>query len=76
MARHLAATNRPRDALRILDAVTLLSPVSRDAWLQKASVARALGDAELVLRCEAEAAAIEGADIPFGVPAAPGGAQA
>jgi hypothetical protein len=69
MARHLAHTGKQADAMRILDAVTLLSPVSKDAWEAKAALARATGGAELAARCEAEAAAVAAARVPFGVPA-------
>ena len=69
MARHLAHTGKRDEAMKMLDAVTLLAPVSRDAWLQKASLARAMGNMELAMQCEAESAAISTADIPFVVPA-------
>lgn len=68
-ARHEAHAGKLREALALLDAVTLLSPVSRDAWLQKAAVARALGDEPLAASCDAQAAAVTAADAPFGVPA-------
>ncbi len=68
MARHLAHTGKHAEAMKMLNAVTLLSPVSRDAWLQKASLARTIGNAELAMQCEAEAAAISTTAIPFGVP--------
>lgn len=74
MARHLAATDRGEEALKLLDAVTLLAPASRDAWLQKASVARALGNATLAASCDAEAAAAAQGDAPFGIPAPRGAA--
>ncbi len=74
MARHLAAVGQPDAALRLLDAVTLLSPVSRDAWLQKATLARGLGDEALAASCEAQAAGIAASDVPFGVPAPRGAA--
>lgn len=69
MARWLAHGGRTGDALRLLDAVTLLAPISRDAWEAKAAIARAAGDAELGARCDAEAAAIGLAPLPFGIPA-------
>lgn len=69
MARHLSHAGKPADAMAILDAVTLLSPVSRDAWLQKAALARVLGNEPLAATCDAQAAAISASDVPFGVPA-------
>jgi hypothetical protein len=69
MARHLAHRGKHAAAMELLDAVTLLSPVSRDAWLQKASLARVLGDETLAVSCETQAAAISASDVPFGVPA-------
>jgi hypothetical protein len=69
MARHLVHAGKPAEAMAILDAVTLLSPVSRDAWLQRAALARTLGDEPLAATCEAQAAGIAASDAPFGVPA-------
>lgn len=69
MARHLAHTGKAVDAMRILDAVTLLAPVSKDAWDAKATLARTMGEAGLAARCEAEAGAVAVAPVPFGVPA-------
>ena len=74
MARHLAHVGQHVAAMRLLDAVTLLSPVSRDAWLQKASLARALRDEALAASCETQAAAVAASDVPFGVPAPRGAA--
>jgi tetratricopeptide (TPR) repeat protein len=74
MARHLARAGQPAEAMRVLDAVTLLAPVSRDAWLQKAALARALGDEPLAGECEGQAAALATADVPFGIPAVKGAA--
>lgn len=68
MARHLAACGDQPGAMRMLDAVTLLAPVSRDAWVQKGLLARAMGDLPLAVRCETEAATIAAADAPFGLP--------
>jgi tetratricopeptide (TPR) repeat protein len=72
MARHLAHAGDAREAMRLLDAVTLLAPASRDAWLQKAALARAAGDAALAAECDAQAAALATADVPFGIPGPPG----
>lgn len=73
MAHHLEHAGKADEALRLLDAVTLLAPASRDAWLRKATVARALGNEPLAAECEGQAAALAMADVPFGIPA-PGGA--
>lgn len=69
MARHRAHAGAHLEAMKLLDAVTLLSPVSRDAWLLKAAVSRAMGDLEAANHFEAEASAISAAPIPFGIPA-------
>lgn len=69
MSRHLAATGRHDEAIKLLDAVLLLAPVSRDAWLQKAALARTMGNPALATTCEAEAASIAQSDAPFGIPA-------
>jgi tetratricopeptide (TPR) repeat protein len=69
MARHLAHVGKRAEAMGLLEAITLLSPVSRDAWLQKSALARALGDEVLAASCEAQAAAVAASDVPFGVPA-------
>ncbi len=74
MARHLAHADKTTEAMRVLDAVTLLAPVSRDAWVQKAGLARSLGQDEVVAECEAQAAALATAKVPFGIPA-PAGAS-
>jgi hypothetical protein len=74
MASHLAHVGKKAEAMALLDAVTLLSPISRDAWLHKASLARAIGDASLAASCEAQAVAIASSDVPFGVPAPRGAA--
>ncbi len=42
MARHLAHAGKNDEAMAILEAVTLLSPISRDAWAQRAALARAV----------------------------------
>jgi tetratricopeptide (TPR) repeat protein len=67
MARHLSARGDHDGAMRILDAVTLLASVSQDAWVAKAAVARASGDAELAAECEGRAMAITRAGVPYGM---------
>ena len=68
MARHLASVGDRSGALKLLDAVTLLAPASRDAWLAKASLARALEDDGLAAECDAHAAMLAGGSVPFGIP--------
>jgi tetratricopeptide (TPR) repeat protein len=70
MARHHAHAGRNDRALALLDAVTLLSPVSRDAWVLKAAVARAMANEALAAECEAQAAALANTSVPFGIPGA------
>lgn len=68
MARHLAATGRAGEAMRLLDAVTLLAPVSTEAWAQKAAVAQTMGNDALAAECDAQAMAIASTPVPFGIP--------
>ncbi|MFT3912629.1 MAG: hypothetical protein QM704_00675 [Anaeromyxobacteraceae bacterium] len=68
MARHLDATGDTAGALRLLDSVTRLAPVSRDAWAARARVARAAGDEALAAECDAQVAALGTARIPFAIP--------
>ena len=68
MGRHLSHVGQHEEAMRLLDAVTLLAPISRDAWLVRESVALAAGEPGLAARCAAEAAAIGTAELPFGIP--------
>ena len=70
MARHLAHAGDREAAARIVEAVTLLAPASRDAWLQKAALAQAAGDEALARECEAQAAALATSQVPFGIPPA------
>jgi tetratricopeptide (TPR) repeat protein len=72
MARHLAGTGDLDGARRLLDAVTLLAPVSRDAWLARGALARADGDAALAAECDAQAAALATTRVPFGIPGVAG----
>ena len=74
MARHLAQAGKASEAMRVLDAVTLLAPVSRDGWVQKAGLARSLGQDDLAAECEAQAMALATAQVPFGIPAPAGAA--
>lgn len=67
MARHLSAVGEHERAMKILDAVTLLASVSRDAWRAKAAVARAMGDEGLVTECETQAATIAEQEVPYGM---------
>ena len=69
MARHLEAVGKPDEALKLLDAVLLLSPGCRDAWVVKAIVAKNAGREEEALAAQAEAAALDGAALAplFGV---------
>lgn len=69
MARHLEAVGKPDEALKLLDAVLLLSPTCRDAWVVKAIIAKNIGRDEEALTAESEAAALDGGwPVPlFGV---------
>jgi hypothetical protein len=69
MARHLAHAGDREAAMRLVDAVTLLAPASRDAWVQKAGLAHSMGDEATARECEAQAAALETSHVPFGIPA-------
>ena len=69
MARWLAAGGKREEAMRILDAVTLLAPASRDSWLAKAALARVIGDEADALRCDAQASALSTPAVPYAIPA-------
>jgi hypothetical protein len=69
MARHLAETGRGEQAMKLLDAVTTLTPDCRDAWVVKAMLASKLGMAELAATAEQVARACEFTNAPvFGAP--------
>ena len=72
MARHLAATGRALEAEALLAAVTLTAPASRDAWRERARVARQLGRDTVAAECEAEAQVRGRDDVPFGLPSGGG----
>ncbi len=63
MARHLAHAGKTAEAMRGLDAVTPLEPSSRDAWMQKAGLARSLGQDDVAAECEAQAVALATAQV-------------
>lgn len=66
MARHLAEVGKGDDALALLDAVVLLSPTCRDAWVVKSIVAKNLGRDEEAAVAHAQAIACEGGgQVPF-----------
>jgi hypothetical protein len=68
MARHLAHAGKLGEAMSLLDAVTKLAPVSRDAWIAKGAVARAAGDEALATECAAQVAGLAATPVPFGIP--------
>lgn len=57
MARYHLHAGRPKDAARILDAVTLLNPSCAEAWEALEECARVIGDEALVVRARGEQAA-------------------
>jgi len=69
MARDLNARGESELALRLVDAVTVLSPGCRDAWLARAAICRTMGDGEAARAAEIEAAAlVDQSTTPFAVP--------
>lgn len=69
MARHLAAVGKDDEAAKLVEAVVLLAPACRDAWLMKATLATKLGRVEDAVMAEAEAAALDGGPVSlFGMP--------
>jgi tetratricopeptide (TPR) repeat protein len=69
LARHLAEVGKDAEAMKLIEAVLLLSPACRDAWVVKAMLAKKLGLVEDALAAEAEAAALDGGPVPlFGIP--------
>lgn len=70
MARHLGEVGKGDEALALLDAVVLLSPGCRDAWVVKAVLAENLGRHEEAAVAQAQAVACEGGGqmVLFGIP--------
>lgn len=58
MARFLRHGGDALAAMRLLDAVTIVAPAFRPAWVEKAQVARLLGRNDDAARAEIEAAAL------------------
>jgi predicted Zn-dependent protease len=68
MARYLAAVGKAGEAMKFVEAVLLLSPTCRDAWVVKAELAKTLGLADEAVAAEAEASACDGGPVPlFGI---------
>lgn len=67
MARHHAASGKNDAALRLLEALTVLSPACRDAWVELARVARLAGRED-----QARVAELEAMMLGEGAPAASG----
>ena len=74
MARHLQAQGQNERALKLVNAVTVLSPGFRDAWLARAAICRSLGDDQAAREADVEAAAV--AEVPRAPFAIPGPATA
>ena len=68
MARHFVQTDRLDRAAELLAAVTLTAPASRDAWLERARVAKLRGEALAAAEYEAQAAVRGMDDVAYGVP--------
>jgi hypothetical protein len=69
LARHLAEVGKGGEAMKLIEAVLLLSPCFRDAWVVKAMLAKKLGLVEESIAAEAEASALDGGPVPlFGIP--------
>jgi tetratricopeptide (TPR) repeat protein len=74
MARDFNARGESELALRLIDAVTVLSPGCRDAWLARAAICRTMGDGNAARAADIEAAAL--AERPKTMFAVPGPAAA
>lgn len=69
MARNLAEVGKGDEAMKLVEAVLLLSPACRDAWVAKAMLAKKLGLVEEAVAAEAEASSLDGGPVPlFGIP--------
>jgi tetratricopeptide (TPR) repeat protein len=69
MARHLAEVGKGEEAMKLVDAVLLLSPACRDGWVVKTVLAKKMGLVEEAIAAEAEASALDGGPVPlFGIP--------
>lgn len=60
--RHFLSTGRAPDAVRVLGALTVLSPTCAQAWELLAHAAAAVGDAALAAHARIEAVCCHGAD--------------
>jgi tetratricopeptide (TPR) repeat protein len=67
-ARYLLATGNREAALKLIEAVTTLFPLSSDAWALRAKIALAMGDHEGAALAIAEAATLGEEPVPFAVP--------
>jgi tetratricopeptide (TPR) repeat protein len=65
MARHLATVGKDSEAMKLLDAVLLLSPPCRDAWVVKSLLARKMGLLDEAVAAEAQASACDGGAVPL-----------
>jgi tetratricopeptide (TPR) repeat protein len=71
MGRWLHVQGQHERALKLVNAVTLLSPACGDAWSLRAVICRALGDEQAAREADVEAAAVaEPQPAPFAVPGA------
>ncbi|HJW74258.1 MAG TPA: hypothetical protein VJ787_01125 [Thermoleophilia bacterium] len=69
MACHLEAVGRDNEAMKLLDAVLLLAPACRDAWVVKAMMAKKLGLIDEAMAAEVEASACDSGPVPlFAIP--------
>ncbi|MCM2332953.1 MAG: hypothetical protein NDI82_03290 [Anaeromyxobacteraceae bacterium] len=65
MARHLEATGLGAEAARLVEAVLLVAPASKEAWLERSRLARASGDGAIVARCTEALERIRARSVPF-----------
>lgn len=67
-ARHHQAEGRLEEAIRIVDAVLLVAPACKEAWVERARLAGMAGDAQAEARCRAELERRTVARAPFDLP--------
>ncbi len=68
MARHHLAQGRRQRARELLEALTLLAPISRDVWLERARLERLEGNEAAAARCDAQSTAAAASDVLFNIP--------
>jgi tetratricopeptide (TPR) repeat protein len=71
MARHHMKSGRVARARELLEALSMLAPISREVWVERARLERLEGNEAAAVKCDAEAASVTSKDVLFGIPRPP-----